>query len=357
MKKISTFGTLLIVILFAFFIAMPTLLEHRDNSQASEGVNTDEVDLAHTEEVIEIGLMQMMEHPSLDTIRQGFYDGLAERGYVDGENIEIEFENGQGEQSNFKMIADSFMAQDKDILVGIATPAVQALDNAAQGEVPVIMGAVSDPIGAGLMQDTENPGGNVTGVSDHSPIEEQLSLMMEIQPGVEALGVIYNSSEVNVLDHVEHAMDYAENELGIRAQEATITSTNDLAQVAEQLAGEVDAIWVPNDNTIASSMPTLIQVTDSYGVPVYPVVDAMVAQGGLATIGISQHQLGVDTGHVTADIIEGADPATYPVQYTTKTDLYYNSDSAERLEIELPKDVINEGTDLAEEESPNGNDH
>lgn len=348
MKKITAFGSFLIAILFVFFLFMPNLQANRDGQQNQANVNSDEVELADTGgEVIEIGLMQQMDHPSLDLIRQGIYDSLAERGYLDGENIEIEYQNGQGDQNNFKMIADSFVAADKDIMVGIATAAAQALANASQNETPVIMAAVSDPIAAGIVKDLKEPGVNVTGVSDTTPIEQQIDLIVETLPEAQTLGVLYNSSEVNVKNHVQQAKTYAES-IGLNVEEATISSTNDLAQVAEQLAGNVDAVWVPNDNTIASAMPTLISATDSQGVPVFPVVDQMVAEGGLATVGLNQYQLGVDSGTVIADVIEGADPSTYPIKFTSAVELYYNSETSEKLGIALPQRVIDEGTDVSE---------
>lgn len=347
MKKISNFGSFLIGALLTLFLLMPQLQGNQTNQDANSGED-DQVELADTGgKTIAIGLLQQMEHPSLDTIRQGIYDGLKARGYVDGKNIEIDYQNGQGDQNNLKMIADNFVTADKDMLVGIATLAGQALDNAAPDDMPVVAGAVSDQVGAGLAKSNEKPGGNVTGTSDYTPVAEQLDLMMEIAPETKTLGIIYNSSELNVKKHVQIAKDYAANDLGLEVKEGTITSTNDLAQVAEQLASEVDAIWVPNDNTIASSMPTLIQVTDNYKVPVFPVVDAMVGEGGLATLGLSQYELGRDTATVIADVIEGAEPANYPILFTDETDLYYNSDTAKRLGITLPKNVIEEGTDVA----------
>lgn len=345
MKKISNFGSFLIGALLTLFLVMPQLQGSQNSANNAES-EADTVELADTKgKVIAIGLMQQMDHPSLDMIREGIYEGLEARGYVDGENIAIDYQNGQGDQNNFKMIADNFVAGEKDMVVGIATAAVQALANSAQGELPVIMSAVSDPVAAGLLDDLDNPGGNVTGVSDYTPIEEQLDLMVKVLPEMKTMGIIYNSSEVNVKNHVEEAKTYAES-LGLEVEEATITSTNDLAQVAEQLAGKVDAIWVPNDNTIASSMPTLIQVTDSQKVPVFPVVDAMVADGGLATVGLNQRQIGVDTANVIADIIEGEDTATYPVHFTSKVDVYYNSDTAERLGITLPAEITAGATDV-----------
>lgn len=348
MKKISRMGAVLVIALFVLYLAMPTLIAKREGLEAT-GQEVDKSQLVETEEDITIGLLQFIQHPSLDQIKDGFYDGMAERGYVDGENITIDYQNGQGNQSDLAMIANAFLAENADILVGIATPAAQALANAANGDRPVILSAVSDPANNGFIASDEKPGANVTGVTDMAPVAEQFDLMQEILPDMENVGIIYNSSESNVTKTVSEAKAEAESR-GLNVVESTITSTNDLASVAEQLAGQVDVIWVPNDNTIASAMDTLIQVTDANGIPVIPVVDAMVADGGLATVGINQYQFGLDTATVVADVIEGADTATYPIIYNDKTDTYINTAKAEELGFELPEELIDAAIDVNSDE-------
>ncbi|OYQ66748.1 tryptophan ABC transporter substrate-binding protein [Aerococcus sp. 1KP-2016] len=348
MKKISGLGAILVIALFSIYLAMPSLIARRDaENTANEKVS--ETKLVETDDDILIGLLQFIQHPSLDLINQGIYDGLAERGYVDGENITIDYQNGQGNQSDLAMIADSFIAEDADILVGIATPAAQALANAANGDRPVILSAVSNPVGAGFVASDEEPGANVTGVTDLAPVDKQFDLMQTLLPGVQKVGIIYNSSETNVTTTVEAAKAEAEAR-DLEVVELTITSTNDLASVAEQLAGQVDAIFVPNDNTIASAMDTLIQVTDSHQIPVIPVVDAMVADGGLATVGINQYQFGILTAKVIADVIEGADTATYPIIYNEATDTFINTEKAAELGIEIPQEILDSAIDVNSDE-------
>ncbi|MEY8370591.1 tryptophan ABC transporter substrate-binding protein [Aerococcaceae bacterium 50-4] len=344
MKKISSIGATLVIALFVLYLAMPTLIAKREGI----GTTTKEIDtsqLVETEEDITIGLLQFIQHPSLDQISQGFYDGMAERGYVDGENITIDYQNGQGNQSDLAMISDAFIAENADILVGIATPAAQALANASNGDRPVILSAVSDPANNGFIASDEEPGANVTGVTDTAPVKKQFDLMETLLPEMENVGIIYNSSESNVTKTVNDAKAEAESR-GLNVVESTITSTNDLASIAEQLAGQVDVIWVPNDNTIASAMDTLIQVTDANNIPVIPVVDAMVADGGLATVGINQYQFGLDTATVVADVIEGADTASYPIIYNDKTDTYINTAKAEDLGINIPQELIDNAIDV-----------
>ncbi|MDY6077473.1 tryptophan ABC transporter substrate-binding protein [Mobiluncus sp.] len=350
MNKIAGIGAFLVGSLITLFICMPFMLSARDcttpgAAAANNAAGASSGATANTK-VIEVGLLQLMSHPSLDDIRQGIYDGLAERGYTDGENIRIEYENGQGDQTLLKTISDQFMADKKDYLVGIATPAAQALANSSQDSVPVVISAVSDPVGVGLVKDNKAPGVNVTGTSDQAPVKAQLDLVKQIMPDAKRLGILYSSSSQNVGESVAEAKRLAP-EYGWSAVEATITTTNDLAQVAEQLAGDVDMIFVPNDNVIASAMPTLIAATDSRGVPVFPVVDAMVQEGGLATVGINQHQLGVDTGYILADLIEGKKAAEYPIKFTDKVDTIVNLVKAKALGITIPADLAASAKDVS----------
>ncbi|MDK6233608.1 tryptophan ABC transporter substrate-binding protein [Aerococcus sanguinicola] len=348
MKRFTALGSFLIAALMVLFLAMPTLIEKNKAAQAPKTNSGNQAVTAKAlDEDLKVGLLQLMDHPALDQIRQGFYDQLAKRGYVDGENIHIDYQNGQGDQNNLKMISDKFIADDADYLVGIATPAAQALANAAEGNVPVVMGAVANPKSAGLVENYEKPGANITGVSDIPPVKEQFRLIQEILPEAKTIGIIYNSSETNSHANVALAKEVAAD-MGYEVKEATINSTNDLAQVAEQLANDVDAIWVPNDNSIASSMPTLIAATDSKGIPVFPVVDTMVKDGGLATVGINQYQLGVDTANVTADLMDGQSPADHPIVFTDKTDTYVNKEKADQLGIKLPDSVLEKASDVNE---------
>ncbi|AMB92045.1 tryptophan ABC transporter substrate-binding protein [Aerococcus christensenii] len=346
MKKTTLFGSLLIFMLAILFLAMPSLIKNRDTGNRQAVANATNV--KKVDKKIKVGLLQFMDHPSLNEIRQGFYDQMAQRGYVDGQNLTIDFANGQGDQSNLKMLSEKMMANKDDYLVGIATPAAQALKNVANDQLPVVMSAISDPIAAGLVDSLEKPGKNVTGVSGDCPIEKQFDIIHQVMPELKTLGIIYNSSETNAFKTVQDAKKIAES-MGIKVVEKTITSTNDLGQVAEQLSKEVEALFVPNDNTIASSMNTLISVTNSHKIPVFPVADAMVKAGGVATVGITQYQFGVDTANVLADLIEGKDAREYPVVFTKETAPYINSKEAKLLGIQLPEELVKKAKDMGKE--------
>lgn len=224
-------------------------------------------------------------------------------------------------------------------MVGIATPSAQALANSSQ-EIPIVLGAVTDPEGSGLVKSNEAPGGNITGVSDLTPIKEQFSLIQEILPEAKKIGILYSSSEDNSIVQADQAIEIA-NEMGLETQVMTVSSTNDVSQVGATLAAQVDAIWLPTDNTIASAMNTLVSAADSNGIPIFPAVDTMVEEGGLATVGLDQYELGRLTGEMVAAILNGeSDPATTPIRYLDKGEVIINEEKAKQLGITISPQLL-----------------
>lgn len=284
-----------------------------------------------------IGILQLTSHPALDAITEGIIDQLETAGYVDGKTATIDLKNAQGDQSNMQSIAERFLANQADVMIGIATPAAQALVNVTD-EIPIILGAITDPVEANLVESIERPGRNITGVSDQLPILEQFHLMIKLIPDLKTVGFLYSSSEDNSISSAKEAQKVAES-LGLKVITKTVNSANDVPQTAESLAKEVDAIWVPTDNTIATSTPALIAVTDGYSIPVFPSVDTMVEEGGLAAVGLNQYSIGIQTGKVTVDILKGSEPAVYPIQFPDEIEIILNEKKAEQLKIKIPDDI------------------
>lgn len=297
-----------------------------------------------------VGLLQFMAHPSLDAITQGVIDTLASNGFVDGETITLDLQNGQGDQSNLNSMSTRFVQNEADLMIAIATPAALAAANAST-EIPLLLGAITDPENVGLVESNEAPGGNVTGVSDMTPIEEQLELIRQIQPDAKTLGLLYSSSEDNSILQGEMAAELA-SQYGFETVTRTVASTNDVSQVAQQLVAEVDAIWTPNDNVVASAFPSVLEVSNNAGIPVYPAVDMMVAQGGLATLGLNQYAIGVRTGEMAVQLLKDEiNPATTPIVRADVTDLVINFETAELLGLTIPEELINAAIDAKELEA------
>ena len=300
------------------------------------------------DDTIKIGLVQLVEHTSLDQIRESIIAQLEEDGYIDGENIEIDYQNAQNEQSNLKTICQSFVADDVDIIVAITTPAAQVAMGETS-EIPIVFSAVTDPVAAEVVSDMENPGGNVTGTSDAISVENILVLAEEITPGFKTIGALYNSSETNSVSAIESLKEYAAAN-DYEVIESAITSANEIQPAAQNLAKKCDIVFSPTDNTVASSIATANQVFIESKVPFYVGADSMVKDGAFATYGVDYEYLGQQTAKMIIEIINGADPATMPVRTMDEMAIYINSQTAADLGIKIPASVLEKATDLAKED-------
>ena len=296
------------------------------------------------QEMLNVGIIQYMEHGSLDLAREGFKDGLAANGFVEGENITYSINNAQSDQSNLQTIAQQFISDDVDLICAIATPAAQTVASATT-DIPIVATAVTDYIEANLADENNAPGHNVTGVSDMVSISDQIDLLLKFKPEAKAVGVIYSSNEINSELQAGIAQEYITG-LGLEYVEATVTNVNDIQQAAQSLLGKIDVLYVPTDNVLASAIPTLIQVTDDAKLPIVTGATSMVNDGALATVGIDYYKLGVQTGEMAAKILKGeAEPATMPIETANETMLVLNKEVADRLGISVPQDIM-EGAEI-----------
>lgn len=282
------------------------------------------------EKVTTIGIVQIVEHPSLDTIRESFIAALAEQGYKDGENIKINYQNAQNDQSNLNAICKKFVGDKVDLIVAIATPSAQAAASATS-EIPIVFSAITDPVAAGLMTDMSSPNANITGTSDAIPVDEVFELAKSLTPDVKTFGFLYTASEVNSQVVVEEAKSIA-SKYGYSYEEMTITNTSELSQAAQSLASKVDAIYTPIDNSIASAMPVLAEVGRKAGVPVYVGADSMVVDGGYATVGINYEDLGAKTAEMAAKVLGGIAIADIPAQTLDNFQKVINKTTANSIE-------------------------
>ena len=287
-----------------------------------------------------VGILQFVSHPALDTITKGVKDALKEAGYQEGKNLKIVFQNGQADQSKLATMSQQLVDKKADVLVGVATPAAQSLANTTK-DIPIVLGAVTDPVGAKLVASLDNPGGNVTGVSDQPPVASQIKLGKELLPDAKTVGMLYSSTEVNSKYQVNEASKTAES-LGMAVKEYPVASTNEIAQTVQVMSQNVDFIYIPLDNTIANAMQAVVGEANKSKTPIITSVDTMVEQGGLATVGIDQYTLGKKTGQMVVQILKGADPSVTPV-YTFKDGVtVLNEKQAEFLGIQIPDNLKKE---------------
>ena len=287
-------------------------------------------------DVFRIGISQFITHQSLDATREGFVDELAKQGYVEGENIEIDLQNAQGEQRNLKTISQQ-LAESSDVVLAIATPSAQSLANTTQ-TTPVIFSAVTDPVSAKLVESREHPGGNVTGTSDQSSdaISTQINLIKKVLPKAKTIGILYTQSEPNSVVQKDEAKRLLE-EKGFTVVEKTILDSNNVKAAAESLMAEVDMVFVPTDNIISSTMETVKQVSIKHKVPVFGGSTEMIAVGGLYNYGTNYEELGRQTARMLVRVLKGEKPENIAVELPEKLELHTNQEMAAALGIDISK--------------------
>lgn len=301
---------------------------------------------AKAEENYSIAIIQLVSHPSLDSIVEGIYEGLEARGYVEGENLTVNFQNAEGDLNLLSTIAQQVVSEQPNLIIPVATPTAQAVQNVTS-DIPIVMSAITDPVAANLVDDLESPGANITGVSDKVSYEDQFELIGQLIPEATKIGMIYTTSEDNSEAEIQQAAEVAES-LGYEVQIEGIASTLDMQLVAENLASQVDAIFIGSDNTIASAFENLVTTTDKVGIPVFSTVDTFVQQGALSAVAINQKDIGILSAEVAADILEGADVASYGVRFIEELQAVINYDTAQLLGIEIPSELKDSVVDVNE---------
>ncbi|HMT86752.1 MAG TPA: ABC transporter substrate-binding protein [Arachnia sp.] len=278
----------------------------------------------------------MQSHPALDAAYEGFLEGLAEAGYVEGENLTVDLQNANGDQQTLTNIANNFASSDADLFYAIATPTAQALANVITDR-PIVFAAVTDPVAAGLVASWEEPDANITGVSDANPMLDQLTLIQEALPDVKSVGIVYASGEVNSEVQVEEAKA-AGADLGIEILTSTVTNTSEVAQAAESI--KPDAFLVTTDNTVVSGVESLIQVAEKNQIAVFASDEGTMERGAAAGMSVSYPQQGRDAAAVALQLLAGTPASEIPVATQEKFDVFVNEAAAAAQGFELPAELV-----------------
>ena len=278
---------------------------------------------------VKIGITQVVNHASLDEAYKGFVQALKDNGYVEGENLVLDYQNAQGDQTNAATIAQKFATGGVDLILGIGTSVSQAAAKETK-DIPVLFTAVTDPVGAGLVQSMESPGGNVTGTTDLHP--EAISKLMEFikdnVKNIASVGIIANEGEQNTVVNVQKAEE-ALTKLGLSVVKAPVTNSSEVKQAAESLIGKVQAIYVPSDNTVVSALNSVIGVGNDNKIPVFVAEKDSVKNGGVASFGFEYFDLGYTTGKMAVEILkDGKKPADVPARIPESLDLALNMKAA-----------------------------
>ena len=284
-----------------------------------------------------VGIVQQLEHPALDAATAGFRDKLTE--LTEGAVV-FDYQNAQGEQTNCTTIATKFVADQVDLIMANATTALQSAA-AATADIPIVGTSVTDYMTAGVVESNEAPGRNVTGASDLAPIDRQISMLMELVPDVQKVGIVYCSAKPNSIYQSELAQK-ALDAANVAWAEYTAADSNEVQSVVTKAVSECDVLYVPTDNTMANNTEIIKNVTVPAGIPVIAGEENMCAGCGIATLSISYYDLGAKAAEMAYEILaNGADPGAMPIAYVSEgITEKYNAELAEALNIAIPEGMV-----------------
>lgn len=297
-------------------------------------------------EEVTVAVTAIVEHPALDAARDGIKEALAEAGYKDGENLKFVYESAQGNPGTAAQIARQFVGDAPTVIVPISTPSAQAVVSATR-DIPVVFTAVSDPLGAELIKDMEKPGGNVTGLSDMSPVADHVALIKEITPNAKSIGFIYNTAEANSVSTLAALKAEAEK-AGLTIIESVATKSSEVQGAARALVGRVDVIYVPTDNTIVSAFEAAVGVAEEAKIPLYAGDTDSVNRGALAALGFNYFDVGKQTGQIVVRVLKGEKPGDIPVRVAAGTDLVINKKAAAKMGVTFPDSITSRATKTIE---------
>ncbi|MDM7849544.1 ABC transporter substrate-binding protein [Pseudochrobactrum kiredjianiae] len=287
---------------------------------------------------VSVAVTAIVEHPALDAVRDGVKDALTAAGYKEGENLKFTYQSAQGNPATAAQIARQFIGEAPDVIVPISTPSAQAVVSGTR-DIPVVFTAVSDPVGAQLVKSMEKPGGNVTGLSDLSPVADHVKLIKEVAPNVKTIGFLYNSGEANSLSLLE-GLKVAAKEAGLEVVESAATKSAEVQGAARALIGKADLIYVPTDNTIISALEGAVSVAEEAKIPLMTADTDSVSRGAFIALGFNYYDVGKQTGEVVVRILKGEKPGDIPVNVAAGTDLVVNLVAAKKMGIEIPQAVV-----------------
>jgi putative ABC transport system substrate-binding protein len=313
MKKISCFLSLL------FLLVTPVCAQSRTFS---------------------ISVNQFVEHPALDSALKGFKDFLKDN------KVEINYNihNAQGQMATANQIGHQIMGEKPDLILAIATPSSQACAQALRKaphmkNTPLLFSAVTDPVAAGLVNDLKRPGGNITGVSDMLPMDKHMGMIKRFVPNIKSLGVLYNAGEANSKATVKLIREEG-MKMGFEVIDATVSKSSEVYQAAKSLAGKVDAVFVPTDNTVVSGLESAIKVCTQVKLPLFAADVASVERGAVAAMGFDYYKHGRQTGAMALRIFNGANPGKMPVETQKELQLHINLKYGKLMGVKVPEEQL-----------------
>ena len=289
-----------------------------------------------SEKIFKVGIAKLMDHPALDLSEEGFVAALTDAGFVIGENLILEYRNGNNDESALNAIAEEFVADNYDLIFAIATPAAQACAKKTT-EIPIIGTAITDFVDAGLIESNARPASNVSGATDMSPVDEQIAMIRDIFPEVKTVGFVYTASESNSALQIGIAKKQAE-QMGLATVEVTVNSKDDIETAFADIVTKCDAIYLPTDNLLASEMPRVAAVCNPAKIPVFCAEGNMVEAGGFGTLALDYYDLGYTAGTMAVKVIDGASIDRMAIQKSSKFEYSFNTATVAALDVTLPEE-------------------
>jgi putative ABC transport system substrate-binding protein len=297
---------------------------------------------AHAADVKNVAIITMNDTPQLLEVKDGLMAGLASHGYTEGKNLNVNFKSAQGNFGTAQQIVRQFIGENPDVIVTITTPTSQAAI-AATKDIPIIFTTVTDPLKSKLVTQEKHPGGNASGISDLVPAERQLDVVKEIVPNLKTLGLVYDPGLDNARSTVESIKAIAPK-MGFTIIESPAMGINNVPSAGQALVGKVDAIFVPNDTTVYGAFESLVKVAQDGKVPLFTAERRSVQRGAVATVGFDFKDMGMRTADMVDKVLKGTKPGDMDVQYMkdlpNSLALYINKDSAEKMGVKLPPDLL-----------------
>ncbi len=281
---------------------------------------------AFAADIKSVAMTSIVEHPALDSVRDGVVAELKAAGYEEGKNLKLSFQSAQGNVGTAAQIARKFIGDAPDVIVAIATPSAQAVV-AATKTIPVVYSAITDPVAARLVKNWGASGTNVTGVSDLSPLKMHIDLIKQVVPNAKRIGVIYSPGEANSVAIVA-ALKKAATEAGMTVVEAAAARTVDVPTAAQSLVGKVDVFYTPTDNNVVSAFESIVKVAQQAKLPIVAADTATVERGAVAALGLNYTDIGRQTGKIVVRILKGEKPGTIASQTSTNFELVVNPGAA-----------------------------
>ncbi|WP_319779802.1 ABC transporter substrate-binding protein [Maridesulfovibrio sp.] len=293
------------------------------------------VPVIHSAQTYTVSISQIVEHPSLDAMRDGFKDRLKEAGFDVIYNEHI----AQGNQATNIQIANQIKGENPDLVLTITTPSSQAVAQKIK-DIPILFTGVTDPVAAGLVKSLMQPGKNISGMTDMSPVLRQVELIKEFMPEVKTIGTIYNAGEANSIVLTNLLKEICKD-FGIKVEEASIANSSGVYQAAKSLVGKCEAIYIPLDNTVVSGLEAAIKVCRQNKLPIFSADTDSVKRGTVAALAVDYYRMGLQTADMAARILGGkAKTADMPVETLQNLRLFVNEKAAAQMGVKIPRQVM-----------------